>query len=114
MAGGGAARDRRRPRRRRRAWPSCSAIWLVKLSRAQLERLYDPLMQALADADNLAAYLPRPASTPGSRRRAGPLTIRRDEDLKRAEVNHTRAIRSGEDDARRAAPQDQRGLRRPR
>ena len=31
-------------------------IWLIKLSKGQLERLYLPLMHALSDADNLAAY----------------------------------------------------------
>ena len=31
-------------------------IWLVKLSKTQLERLYLPLMHALADADDLTAY----------------------------------------------------------
>ena len=46
-------------------------IWLVKLSKDQLERLYLPLMKALADADNLAAYC-RAGSTAGSTRRGRP------------------------------------------
>ena len=31
--------------------------WLVQLSKTQLQRLYQPLCQSLADADGLNAYL---------------------------------------------------------
>ncbi len=68
-------------------------------------------MHALADADNLATTAgPARRSTGSTRGKA--LAARRDEDLKQAETNHSRAIRSGRGAARRAPPQDQRGLRR--
>ena len=73
----GIARDGRRWRgRHRRAasppvrpLPSCSASGSSSFPRTQLERLYLPLMQALADADNLTAYC-RESSTTSSRRPA--------------------------------------------
>ena len=71
-------------------------IWLLKLSKQQLERLYIPLMHALADADNLAGFC-RGRVDASSHERRKAVALRRDEDLKKAEVNHTRVVRSGEE-----------------
>ncbi len=70
-------------------------IWLLQLAKVQLERLYTPLMHALADADNLAAFCRGNVDARLNAARKT-VTLQRDEALKQAEVNHTRAIRSGE------------------
>ena len=44
--------------------------WLVKLCKVQLERLYTPLTQSLADADALDGLLPRQGRRPNSRKSA--------------------------------------------
>jgi len=69
--------------------------WLVKLSKTQLERLYVPLMQSLADADGLNAYCRGrvDAQHQEVRRR---VIERRDLDLKRAEEAHRKAVSEGE------------------
>ena len=69
--------------------------WLVKLSKFQLERLYTPLMQSLADADSLTAYCRGliDAQLKEERRR---VTARRDEELKRAEQNYRTAFVAAE------------------
>ncbi|MGP0069050.1 MAG: hypothetical protein ACLQGP_36300 [Isosphaeraceae bacterium] len=70
-------------------------VWLVKLSRNQLERLYLPLKQDLADADNLAAYA-RGIVDDRLKDARQQLAARRDEDLKRNEANHARLLRAAE------------------
>jgi len=69
--------------------------WLVKLSKSQLERLYTPLMQSLADADGLTAYCRGlvDAEFKEERRR---VTVRRDEELKRVEQNYRTAFMAAE------------------
>jgi hypothetical protein len=69
--------------------------WLVKLSKGQLERLYTPLMQSLADADALGAYCRArvEAQYQEVRRRVGE---RRDLDLRLAEEAHRKAVAEGE------------------
>src|SRR5262249_23267361 len=68
---------------------------LAKLCKNQLERFYAPLQQALADSDGLTAYC---RSTVEERLSADRqrLATRRDEDLKRAETNHAKAIAAAE------------------
>jgi hypothetical protein len=70
-------------------------MWLIKLSKDQLERYYVPLMQALADADHLAANhrAHLDAWLQDAKKAAA---ARREEDLKRAEANHARTIATGE------------------
>ncbi len=70
-------------------------IWLLKLSREQLQRLYVPLMQALADADNLIAHLKAGVDAQLSQTQLD-LRARRDEEVKQAEQQHARGIRAGE------------------
>jgi DNA segregation ATPase FtsK/SpoIIIE, S-DNA-T family len=70
-------------------------IWLVKLSKGQLERLYLPLMQALADADNLTAYV-RGIVDDRLKEARQQLSARREEELKRNEANHARLLRAAE------------------
>lgn len=69
--------------------------WLVKLSKSQLERLYVPLMQSLADADGLNAYCRNRVNAQHQevRRR---LSERRDLELKRAEEAHRKSVAEGE------------------
>jgi len=69
--------------------------WLVKLSKTQLERLYLPLMQSLADADTLNAFCRArvEAQHQEVRRR---VNERRDLDLKRGEEAHRKAVSEGE------------------
>jgi len=69
--------------------------WLVKLSRSQLERLYVPLMQNLADADALTVHCRglADAAVKEQRRR---VTARRDEDLKRVEEDFRKAFIAAE------------------
>ncbi len=69
--------------------------WLVKLSKSQLERLYVPLMQSLADADGLNAYCRDRVNAQHQevRRR---LSERRDLELKRAEEAHRKSVAEGE------------------
>jgi hypothetical protein len=68
---------------------------LIKLSKEQLERLYLPLMKALADADNLASHCRAIVDGRLNEARKA-LTARREDDLKRADVNHSRTIAAGE------------------
>ncbi len=70
-------------------------IWLVKLSKGQLERLYVPLMQALADSDNLAAYS-RGLVNDRLKQARQVLSVRREEDLKKVEANYAKAFRAAE------------------
>ncbi len=68
---------------------------LIKLSKDQLERLYLPLMKALADADHLAVYCrARVDNRLAETRKA--LAARREEDLRRADANHSKMISAGE------------------
>jgi hypothetical protein len=69
--------------------------WLVKLSKTQLERLYNPLHQTLSDADVLTAYCRGvvDAQLKEERRR---LTAMRDDELKRAEDEYRKSIANGE------------------
>jgi hypothetical protein len=70
-------------------------ISIARLSKAQLEHLYTPLMQSLADADGLAAYCrDREEARFQEVRRS--VAVRRDEDIKRAEQNHRQTIARGE------------------
>ena len=67
----------------------------MKVSKNQLERLYLPLMHALADADNLVTYcrLRLDARLHEVRK---VISARREEDLKKADANHARAISAAE------------------
>jgi DNA segregation ATPase FtsK/SpoIIIE-like protein len=69
--------------------------WLVKLCKTQLERLYTPLVQSLADADALAAHCRKlvDARFKEERRR---ITARRDQELKEAEENFQRGFVAAE------------------
>jgi energy-coupling factor transporter ATP-binding protein EcfA2 len=69
--------------------------WLVKLSKTQLERLYVPLMQSLADADGLNAYCRARVNAQHQdvRRR---VSERRDLEFKRTEEAHRKAVSDGE------------------
>ncbi len=70
-------------------------IWLLKLSREQLQRLHAPLMQALADADNLIAHLKAGVDAQLSQAQHD-LRVRREEDVRQADHQHARTIRAGE------------------
>ena len=85
--------------------------WLVKLCKAQLERLYTPLTQSLADADALTAHCRVKVAAEFKEERKR-IAARRDEDLKRVEDNYRKAFAAAESPPRRKAAQDQRGLRR--
>ena len=69
--------------------------WLVKLCKTQLNRLYTPLTQSLADADALTAFcrVQIAAQLKEERKR---IAARRDEDLKRVEENYRRAFAMAE------------------
>ena len=69
--------------------------WLVKLSKTQLQRLYNPLVQSLADADGLTAYCRAQADARYAEERKR-LATRHEEDLKRAKESHVQAIDIGE------------------
>ena len=83
--------------------------WLVKLSKTQLERLYVPLMQSLADADGLNAYCRDRVNAQHQeiRRR---LSERRDLESKLRGRSAPQGRGRWRGPARRTAPQDQRGL----
>jgi S-DNA-T family DNA segregation ATPase FtsK/SpoIIIE len=70
-------------------------MWLVKLCKAQLERLYLPLVQSLADADALTTHCRGlvDARLKEERKR---ITLRRDEELRQAEENFRRAFAHAE------------------
>ena len=102
--------DRRRPRRRGGLGRPAPHLAASRLSKDQLERLYLPLMHALADADNLADLLPRAGRCPaprGAQGHRGAARRRPQEGRRQPRPGHLG--RRGA--ARRAAPQDQRGLR---
>jgi hypothetical protein len=69
--------------------------WLVKLSKTQLERLYTPLMQSLADADGLTAYCRQviDGQLKEERRR---VAVRREDELKRADEKYRGAFLAAE------------------
>src|SRR5208337_2746929 len=69
--------------------------WLVQLSKTQLQRLYNPLVQSLADADGLTAYCRAQAEARYAEERKR-LAARHEEDVKLAKESHVRAIDSGE------------------
>ncbi len=69
--------------------------WLVQLSKTQLQRLYNPLVQSLADADGLTAYCRAQAETRYAEERKR-LATRHEEDMKRAKESHVQAIDIGE------------------
>ena len=69
--------------------------WLVKLCKVQLERLYTPLTQSLADADALTAYCRVKVAAEFKEERKK-IAARRDEDLKRAEDNYRKAFAAAE------------------
>ena len=85
------------------AWEPCSGgvlafllrTWLVKLCKVQLERLYTPLTQSLADADALTAYcrVKVAAELKEERKR---IAARREEDLKQVEINFRKAFAAAE------------------
>ncbi len=64
---------------------------LVKLSSTQLGRLYVPLTQALADADNLTAHCRKLVEAQFKEQRRK-VTVRRDDELKRSEEDFQRAF----------------------
>ena len=69
--------------------------WLVKLCKVQLERLYTPLTQSLADADALTAHcrVKIAAEFKEERKR---IAARREEDLKQVEMNFHKAFAAAE------------------
>ncbi|MFI5456634.1 MAG: FtsK/SpoIIIE domain-containing protein [Isosphaerales bacterium] len=69
--------------------------WLAKLSKFQLERVYTPLMQNLADADGLTAYC-RSLVDSAFKEQRRRVTTRRDDDLKRVEENYRQAFIAAE------------------
>ncbi|MGC8640807.1 MAG: FtsK/SpoIIIE domain-containing protein, partial [Isosphaeraceae bacterium] len=69
--------------------------WLAQVARQQLERLYNPLMQSLADARGLNAYCKSLADARYSEERKR-LAKRNEEELKRAKEAHEGAIATGE------------------
>ena len=69
--------------------------WLVQLSKTQLQRLYNPLVQSLADADGLTAYCRAQAEARYAEERKR-LATRHEEDMKRAKESHVQAIDIGE------------------
>jgi ABC-type multidrug transport system fused ATPase/permease subunit len=69
--------------------------WLINLSKSQLERYYNPLMQSLADADGLAAFCRTKVDTLLKEERIR-LTREREDGLKQAEANYNKAIAAGE------------------
>ncbi len=70
-------------------------VWLMKVSKNQLERLYMPLMHALADADNLVNDC-RARVDARLHEARKVISARREEDLKKADANHARAITAAE------------------
>ncbi len=70
-------------------------IWLAQTAKNQLERLYTPLMHAMADADNLARFCRGRVDTRLSEARSAN-QAQRDEELKRGEANHAHAITAAE------------------
>ena len=72
-------------------------VWLVKLSTRQLERLYVPLAQTLADTDGLTAYCR--ALVDAKRKEAlERAAARHEDDLKKVKQAHAAAIAKGEAD----------------
>ena len=69
--------------------------WLVKLCKVQLERLYTPLTQSLADADALTAFCRVKVAAEFKEERKR-IAARREEDLKQAEINFHRAFAAAE------------------
>ena len=69
--------------------------WLVKLCHTQLERLYTPLTQSLADADALTAFCRVKVAAEFKEERKK-IVARREEDLKRAEDNYRKAFAAAE------------------
>jgi len=69
--------------------------WLVQLSKTQLQRLYNPLVQSLADAGGLTSYCRAQAEARYAEERKR-LATRHEEDVKLAKESHVRAIDNGE------------------
>jgi hypothetical protein len=69
--------------------------WLAQLARAQLVRLYNPLVQSLADARCLSAYNKSLADARYAEERKR-LAARNEDELKRAKEAHENAIATGE------------------
>ena len=69
--------------------------WLVKLCKVQLERLYTPLTQSLADADALTAYCRVKVAAEFKEERKR-IATRREEDLKQVDINFHRAFAAAE------------------
>jgi hypothetical protein len=69
--------------------------WLLKLAQMQLERLYKPLSQSLADARGSNAYCKALAEARYGEERKR-LAARNDDELKRAKEAHEKAIAAGE------------------
>jgi DNA segregation ATPase FtsK/SpoIIIE-like protein len=70
-------------------------MWLAKVAKSQLEERYLPLMQWLADADNLAAYCRGLADDRLNQARQA-LSARRKEDEERVELNKAKSHRAAE------------------
>ena len=81
--------------------------WLVKLCKVQLERLYTPLTQSLADADALTAYCRVKVAAEFKEERKK-IAARRDEDLRSVEHSLPQGVRRRREPPRRKTPQDQR------
>jgi hypothetical protein len=69
--------------------------WLVQLSKSQLGRLYDPLMQSLADADALNEYCREQANARYEAEKKR-LAAEHEAAVREAKERHARTIRTGE------------------
>ena len=69
--------------------------WLIKLCKVQLERLYTPLTQSLADADALTAFCRVKAAAEFKEERKK-IAGRRDEDLRNVELAFRKAFAAAE------------------
>jgi DNA segregation ATPase FtsK/SpoIIIE, S-DNA-T family len=72
-------------------------MWLVNLSKFQLERLYKPLTQSLADAEGLGAYCNAQVDLQ-LQEALKRVTAQQERDLQAAKDEHARTISKGEDD----------------
>ncbi|APW60314.1 FtsK/SpoIIIE domain-containing protein [Paludisphaera borealis] len=72
-------------------------MWLVNLSKFQLERLYKPLTQSLADAQGLGSYCNAQVDLQ-LQEALKRLTTQQEVDLQRAKDDHARTVAQGETD----------------
>ncbi len=71
-------------------------VWLLNLSKAQLARVYNPLMQSLADADGLSAHS-RGLADARLKLAKEKAAAKQNDDLQKAKDRHAFVIKAGED-----------------